>query len=214
MVLPFLFPRGNPRGIPNSAGCHRGRVSCGLETNMSERSDMPIVLPGPSPDEQANGGGPERRKQVRFPFTAAADVLDLRSQARVTGRCSDLGAGGCYIDTLSPFGVGTAVRVRIVCESRELDAQAVVTYAHVSMGMGLAFTEIKREGQDVLRSWIAGLAGEPPRDLAVSNSEAEGEAPEDNESLRLVINELITLLIRRKVITEKEGAGLLHQMFR
>jgi hypothetical protein len=181
---------------------------------MPERSDMPIVLPAPSPQDQAKGGGPERRAQARYAFTAAAEVVDLRSQTRVTGRCSDLSSGGCYVDTISPFGVGTAVRVRLVYDSREFDAAAVVTYAHVSMGMGLAFTGIKREHQDTLRSWLAGLSGARPEELAPSKAAGETESVEPDANMQLVLTELITLLIRKKLITEKEGAGLLHQMFR
>ena len=175
---------------------------------------MPIVLPAPLPEDQAKGGGPERRKQVRFPVTAAAEVIDLRSQTRVNGRCSDLGSGGCYVDTLSPFTAGTAVRVRIVRDSREFEAAAVVTYAHVSMGMGLAFTQVKREHQDVLRSWIADLSGEPPPDPAAPTAGPETAAIGASTNIQLLINELITLLIRKRLITENEGAALLRQMFR
>ncbi len=175
---------------------------------------MPIVLPAPLPEEQAKGAVPERRMQVRFPITAAAEVIDLRSQTRVNGRCSDLGSGGCYVDTLAPFSAGTAVRVRIACDSREFEAAAVVTYAHVSMGMGLAFTQIKRDYQDVLRSWIADLRGEPPPEPAASTAGPETAAIEANTNIQLLLNELITLLIRKKLITENEGAALLRQMFR
>jgi hypothetical protein len=152
--------------------------------------------------------------QVRFPFTAAAEVLELRSQTRVTGRCSDLSPGGCYVDTLSPFAVGSAVRVHIERESREFEAAAIVTYAHVSMGMGLAFTGIKREHQDILRSWIADLSSELPREPAASQAEPVAGAIEANANMRFVMNELITLLVRKKIITENEGSGLLRQMFR
>jgi hypothetical protein len=180
---------------------------------MSERSDMPIVLPAPLPEESAKGGGPERRAQVRFPFTAAAEVYELRSQTRVRGRCSDLSPGGCYVDTLIPFEVGAVVRVHIARDSREFEAAAVVTYAHVQMGMGLAFTEITRERQDVLRSWIAELSGKQPPEPAVSTSGPESGAMDAHANMRLVLNELIYLLVRKKIITEIEGAGLLRQVF-
>jgi hypothetical protein len=181
---------------------------------MSERSDMPIVIPAPLTEEQVKVGGPERRTQTRFPFTASAEVSDLRSQTRMAGRCSDLGSGGCYVDTLSPFPVGSAVSVRIVRDSREFEAAAVVTSAHVSMGMGLAFTGIKREHQEVLRSWIAELSGEQPQEAAVLTTEPETGTIEANSNMQLALHELITLLIRKKLITENEGAGLLRQMFR
>jgi PilZ domain len=181
---------------------------------MPERSDTPIVFPAPLREEPPKSEAPENRAQVRFPFTAAAEIYEIRSQTRVTGRCSDLGAGGCYIDTLSPFAVGAVVRIRMKHDTREFEAAAVVAYTHVSMGMGLAFTEIKREFQEVLRSWIANLSGEQAPEPAASATEPETGAIDANANIRLVLNELIYLLVRKKIITENEGSALLRQMFR
>jgi hypothetical protein len=184
---------------------------------------MPTMLPAPLTEEQVKGGGPERRVQTRFPFTASADVYELRSQTRLNGRCSDLSVGGCYIDTLSPFPVGAVVRVRLVRDSRAFESAAVITYAHTSMGMGLSFTGMKREDQEVLRSWIADLSGEQPPELAVSLEAPAPPAPppagnqtettDTNASLQPIVYELITLLMRKKLITENEGALLLRRMF-
>ena len=185
---------------------------------MSERSDMPIVLPAPSVEEPQEKGGSERRVSVRFPFTAAAEVSELRSKARVAGRCSDLSIGGCYVDTLSPFPLGSAVRIRMETDNREFEADAVVAYAHPQMGMGLRFTGIKREHEEVLRSWIAELGGEQLAEPAVSPAEPEpkpeGGAIDAIENTRLVLNELITLLVRSKIITGNDGVRLLREMFR
>ena len=181
---------------------------------MSEHSDEPIVLPAPLPEEPQKSGGRESRAQVRFPFTAAAEIYELHSQTRLTGRCSDLSSGGCYIDTLSPFAVGTTVRVRLERDMHEFEAEAVVAYAHVSMGMGLAFKEMKREHQEILRFWIAELSGEKSREPALSIPEPETEAMDEDANMRLVLNELIYLLVRKKIFTENEGAELLHKMFR
>jgi hypothetical protein len=185
-----------------------------LKSKMSDRSDTPIVFPAPLREEPAKSEAPEKRAQVRYPFTAAAEIYELRSQTRVSGRCSDLSAGGCYIDTLSPFAVGAVVRIRMKHDESEFEAAAVVAYAHVSMGMGLAFTEIKREHQAVLRSWIADLSGEPAPEPATSATEPETGAIETEANMRLVLNELIYLLVRKKIITENEATGLLRQMFR
>lgn len=185
-----------------------------LESKMSERSDMPIVFPAPLPEESAKNGDPERRAQGRFPFTAAAEVCEIRSRTRVKGRCSDLSFGGCYVDTLIPFAVGAVVKVRVERDTREFEATAVVAYAHVSLGMGLAFTEVKREHQEVLRFWIAELSGEQSPEPAGSTTGPEPGAIEANADTRLVLNELITLLVRKKIITENEGSGLFREIFR
>jgi hypothetical protein len=180
---------------------------------------MPIVFPAPAAAEPAKGDRPESRKQARYPFSVAADIHDLRSQARISGRCSDLSSGGCYIDTLSPFAAGAYVKIRLERDGREFVATAVVVYAHASMGMGLAFTEMKREHWDVLRSWIAELSGEQPPEPVLAKTGAPAPEPETpaadtGASLRLVLNELIYLLVRKKIITESEASGLLRQMFR
>jgi len=129
---------------------------------MPQRSDKPlVVLPGP-----VLGGSPgpvaqERRSAPRFPFTAAAEIFEVGSQGRVTGRSSDLSPNGCYIDTMSPYTAGAAVRVRLKHGHHEFEAMAAVRYSLLSMGMGLEFTEVTPENQSVLRRWMAELRGEP-----------------------------------------------------
>ena len=181
---------------------------------MSERSDKPLILvPGPMPVATGTTTDPDRRQAIRYPFTAAVEIVDLRSQTRVTGRTSDLGQGGCYVDTLSPLAVGAVVRVRVERELRVFEAIATVIYAHLSMGMGLTFTEIKPEHQVVLGAWMAELSGEQlPEPDAPATAEAGMLSALLN--LRHVLNELVNLMVRKKVITENEAAALLRQMFR
>jgi hypothetical protein len=180
---------------------------------MSAPHEEPIVAPDAPPEESA-GGSVDLRTQTRYPFTAAAEVYELRSQTRVAGRCSDLSMGGCYVDTLVPFAIGSVVRIRVEHDTRELVSMAVVTYAHLSLGMGLRFTEMKPEHHAVLRYWIAGLSGEVYLEPAAVTVDSRDERQETESNLRLVLGELITLLVAKKILTEKEGAELLLQVFR
>jgi len=183
---------------------------------MAEKSDLPLVpVAGPESVEPPISVPHDRRTAVRYPFTAAAEIYDARTKASVSGRCSDLGLGGCYIDTFSQFPAGSVVAVRMARDNHEFQAAAVVAYSHLQMGMGLTFTEIARDHQKLLRSWIADLSGEPlaePEEVAVSPPEST--APSGDTGLRFVMNELITLLVRRKAISETEGSELLKHMFR
>jgi hypothetical protein len=178
-----------------------------IASRMSVYTDKAYAVPGPSPEEPNKFGDPERRALNRVPFTAAAEVHELRSQARVTGRCSDLGPGGCYVDTLTPFGVGASVRIRMERDMRVFEAAGIVAYAHISLGMGLKFTEIKGEYQDILRAWITELDGGQPL------AEPDAGAADGNVNTLILLSELVTLLVRKRTITEIEGARLLRRMF-
>ena len=194
-----------------------------------DSTERPATQLTPVPDQTNTGSGVERRTLPRYPFTAAAEVVDIKSKTRVAGRSGDVGPGGCYVDTISPFPVGATVRVRLEHNQSKFEAVAVVTYSLASMGMGISFTEIKPDQRGVLQAWVAELSGEP---LAVSDPPPVPEPPpitetpdtsadtstEDNmadtiSNVRQVMNEFINLMIRKKIITEKEGAGLLRQLF-
>jgi hypothetical protein len=183
---------------------------------MPEQSHKPVVLPDSGSPEPATTEAPERRRTTRYSFIATADAYELRSQTRVTGRCSDLSVGGCYLDTLAPFSVGAQLRIEIHHDSREFQAKGVVAYAHTSLGMGIMFTEIKDESREILRYWIADLSGEPlaPPEPVKAPAAASVSSFDSQSNMRLVLNELITLLVRKKLITEMEGAELLFRALR
>src|ERR1700757_3567226 len=111
---------------------------------MSQHSDKPLILLTDSmPMASEVTKDQERRQGIRYPFIADVEVIEIPSNTRVAGRSSDLGLGGCYVDTLSPLAVGDETKVRITRGLHTFEAVASVAYAHVSMGMGLTFTKIK-----------------------------------------------------------------------
>jgi hypothetical protein len=161
----------------------------------------------------------ERRRGTRYPFVAAAEVLELQSYTKVTGRTSDLGRGGCFIDTMSPFPEGTIVRVKLSLEQRTFEAQAKVVYSMSGMGMGLAFARMQPDHQKVLGGWIGMLSGKTRMEPSAYQPEAREAAPPppapdppaDFEP-RFVLNELIITLMRKRVLSEAEGKSLLQKL--
>ena len=71
--------------------------------------------------------------------------MHIQADTRLSGRVSDLGRGGCYVDTINAFPVGADVKIRIVKDHASFVAQARVLYASSGIGMGLAFTKIEPE---------------------------------------------------------------------
>jgi hypothetical protein len=180
---------------------------------MSEHSDKSLTfVPGSLPVASGTMIEIERRRDIRYPFTAVAEVLDERSQVCVKGRTSDLGRGEFYIDTLSAFAVGAIVRVRVEHHHHVFEAAAKVTYAHLSMGMGLTFTKIKPEHQTVLNSWMAELTGECPPEPDVTVAEPEESPLPAILNLQQVLNDLINSLVRNRILNENEGMKLLRRM--
>ena len=100
----------------------------------------------------------KQRLALRCPFVADAEVADLSSRTRRTGRTSELGIGGCYIKATGPFPNGTLVRLRILRGHGVFETNAKVVYsldAQLNSGMGLAFQEMAPNQRSLLEAWLA-----------------------------------------------------------
>jgi hypothetical protein len=105
-----------------------------------------------------NPASPARRRAVRrCQLVASAEVTERDSQTQLSARVSEIGLGGCYVDTLSPFPDGTLVHIRIIRDGGAFECEAKVVYVHESFGMGIAFTNIAVDQRRLLENWIAGL---------------------------------------------------------
>ena len=182
---------------------------------------------------RAQGGGKERRSDPRYPVAAMAEATELKSHTRITGRISDIGVSGCYFEVMSPFGVGAELKIRITRNQQAITANAKVLYSTGGMGMGVLFTGIEPEERHILYGWVAELSGSgvsplqesgagaeaSPASLGASGSSelfheppAAAERTGMNEEPRNVLSELITLLMRNRVLTDTEGKTLLRKL--
>jgi PilZ domain-containing protein len=99
--------------------------------------------------------GAERRAYPRYAFTAAIDVAGAEADAQLRTRIRDLSQQGCYVDTDRPLALGTHTEVRITKGTKSLHAHTRVVYNQVGKGMGLMFTSVPPEQQDILDLWLA-----------------------------------------------------------
>jgi hypothetical protein len=183
-----------------------------------------VLLTGAQPSEKMPSAGPngtevgallqaqrtvstpsERRCATRAPFLAPVEMLEMRTGSRIQARTSDLSPQGCYVDTLNPLAVGSAVRLQIHRGGLILDVLANVTSRHVGSGMGLEFDEITQSQKTILDSWLGELAL-PPRTVfenpfPVSNPVAPGGS---DYAARLV-----QVLLRKGMLTQFEARQIL-----
>jgi len=101
----------------------------------------------------------EHRSHPRYPFTASVEVSETESGTTNKARVSDIGLGGCYVDTNSPFSSGTSVKVRIIREKKSFQALGKVVYSLPGMGMGIQFITVEPEQLWILGKWVAEVAG-------------------------------------------------------
>lgn len=101
-----------------------------------------------------------RRAFRRCAFVASAEVTDTVSRTRLSARTSELGLGGCYVDSLNPFPAGTLVQLRILRDQGVFETEAKVVYCDPRFGMGLAFAGIKPEQRSLLEAWLTELVAQ------------------------------------------------------
>jgi PilZ domain-containing protein len=96
----------------------------------------------------------ERRRSPRYPFFAAAELVEDASQVRLTTHLSELSMNGCYLDIMNPFPAGSSVRITISDGPASIQCQAKVVYSQPNMGMGLAFANVDEKCVKVLEAWM------------------------------------------------------------
>jgi hypothetical protein len=155
----------------------------------------------------------ERRSNPRYIFTAAVAAMEPISGARVDAHTMDLSPAGCYIDTMSPFPVGTGLILRLTREGKSYESKAGVVSSQPGVGMGIIFTAARPDQHPTLKQWVAELSGQSP--VHEYTLQPDQPAISDHvfkEEQRNVVNELIVALMRKGVLTEEEGESMLSKL--
>src|SRR5579863_10422919 len=87
----------------------------------------------------------KERAVKRVPFVASAEIVDVGTGTKLVARTSEIGLGGCYVDALTPFGIGTAVVIKITRDQGSFHAKARVVYTDATFGMGLKYDALNPE---------------------------------------------------------------------
>ena len=150
----------------------------------------------------------ERRIAERHMFTAGAEVIELKSGARFSTRTTDLGPGGCFIDTTFPFPIGSNVIINLNKGTKTFGTAGTVVYSQHGLGMGIAFTDLDAEKRLELGDWIAGITGEHAAGHELPRPPKDANPSKGCEFVALV--RLVRLMIGKGILTEAEGTSVLH----
>lgn len=149
----------------------------------------------------------ERRGADRHTVTASAEVVELGSGARFSTRTTDLGPGGCFVDTMTPFPVGAKVRLAIKRGNTNFQTAGTVVYSQTGLGMGIAFAELNPAQRQALEDWLTELTGGKQMLQDFPNTFQAGAQGRIGD--RAVLVRLVRLMISKGMLTEAEGASVL-----
>lgn len=111
--------------------------------------NLPVGRPGPLPSSPN-----DRRIQSRHACQLGAEVY--RAGTDVPHRCilSDIGVGGCYVETTSPFTVGTAVTIVVKTHQFRFRSGGTVQVVNRGFGMGVEFATQTGEQREQVQQLI------------------------------------------------------------
>ncbi|HKW88438.1 MAG TPA: PilZ domain-containing protein [Candidatus Acidoferrales bacterium] len=160
----------------------------------------------------------ERRGTIRHQITVSADVVEIKSNTKFSTRTTDLGPGGCFVDTLMPLPVGSAVRIRLQKDNVTFDALGTVTFSQTGLGMGIAFDKMPPEKLAALDAWLIQLTSSRPAPndahAAPASTPTKAAAANETRATRKQTDttyKLIRLLVKRGVISERDAETLLGE---
>jgi hypothetical protein len=155
----------------------------------------------------------ERRRHLRFPFTASVEATEPHSNAKIKGRISDLGLGGCYVDTINPFAVGTVIKILLTNDNATFEADAKVVFSQVGMGMGVAFISAPPQQFRIFQRWLSELAAKSlPEQELPKEPKTDVVLPNSTNSHDCVLGELLIALVRKGVLSEVEAKEMLQKL--
>jgi PilZ domain len=160
--------------------------------------------------ERAPVAEQDRRSAPRNMLVASAEAEELASGMSLSARTSDISAHGCYLDTINPFSAGTRIRVHLTKGNEIFHSLALVVYAHVGMGMGIAFTEITSDAREIIHRWIAELESGKTSLAPLISGQTPDRGISNDERTPLRLERLVQILVKRGLLTQEEVRQILN----
>jgi CheY-like chemotaxis protein len=110
--------------------------------------------------KESGGAGarfPERRVELRYALSAAADLVEPIHGTHVSGRTCNISLTGCEIDTSNLLPQASVIQLRIVGDRQKFETRARIIYRRHGRTMGVAFCETAPDQKEIVTRWISEL---------------------------------------------------------
>jgi c-di-GMP-binding flagellar brake protein YcgR len=101
----------------------------------------------------SNSDPNDRREYARIKVSVPVEIQTDASGSLIRGATADLSLGGCYIETIFPFPIGTNLDLQLSIETTVLIAATVVT-CDPQVGNGIRFIRMLPEDRKALKAFL------------------------------------------------------------
>jgi len=124
------------------------KTQIGVQLVVDQECPWAAVLPNDmKAEERTQQRQDNRRKFARHKISFPLELRDERVNTPLRVNATDISGNGCYVETVMPLNVGTALRVDFWIEEEKLSPTAIVRTRDPGVGMGIEFTGLPEEGK-------------------------------------------------------------------
>jgi len=117
------------------------KTQVGVQLVADQECPWTAVLPSDmKTEERTKPTHDNRRKYARHRISFPVELRDERVNTPLRVNATDISGNGCYVETVMPLAVGTALRVDFWMGEERLSPTAVVRTRDPGVGMGIEFT--------------------------------------------------------------------------
>ncbi len=124
------------------------KTQVGVQLVVDQDCPWIAVLPADMKGDERTQQSPDnRRRFVRHKISFPLELRDERVNTPLRVNATDISGNGCYVETVMPLSIGTALRVDLWIDQERLAPSAVVRTRDPGVGMGIEFTGLPEESK-------------------------------------------------------------------
>ena len=117
------------------------KMQVGVQLVMDQDCPWTAALPtGMKVEERTTPRHDNRRKFLRHKISFPLELRDERVNTPLRVNATDISGNGCYVETVMPLAVATALRVDFWIDEERVSPSAIVRTRDPGVGMGIEFT--------------------------------------------------------------------------
>lgn len=121
---------------------------------LLNKLECPWIALLPKTDPDALIAAPGRRRWDRHKIAILIALHDERTPIPIRVTATDISGSGCYVETLSPFPIGTGLGAELWMGMERVMTRALVRTSDPRVGMGIEFVGLKTQDQRRFQNYL------------------------------------------------------------